>query len=73
MATMAATWSVYGDLPARQAALGVGHQDGVLAGAVIDLVNGHRHCLGHHRVVDVLIATGVVHAGVRRHLAEELV
>ena len=64
---------VTGHLPAGQAALGVGHQDGVLAGAVIDLVDGCRHRPGHHFVVDVLVAGGVVHAGIRGHLAEKLV
>src|SRR5699024_7461062 len=55
---------VAGDLPAGQATLGVGHQDGVLAGALIDLVDGGRHRLGHHGVVDALVPSGVVHAGV---------
>ena len=64
---------VPGHLPAGQAALGVGHQDGVLAGAVINLIDGGGHCLGYHGVVDVLVARGVVHTGVRGHLAEELV
>ena len=64
---------VQGHLPAGQTALGVGHQDGVLAGALMDLVNGGRHRLGHHGVVDALVPGGVVHAGVRGHLAEELV
>ena len=51
----------------------MGHQNRVFTGALIDFVDGSRNGLGHHGVVDVLVAARVVHAGIRRHLAEELV
>jgi len=51
-------------LPAGHTALGVGDQDGVLAGALVYFVNGSGHRLGHHGVIDVLVAIGVIHAGV---------
>ena len=51
----------------------MGDQDGVFAGAGIHFIDGRRDGLGHHGVVDGLIACVVVHAGVRGHLAEELI
>ena len=51
----------------------MGHQNGIFSRTCIDLVDGCCDGLGHHGVVDVLVAASIVHAGIRRHLAEELV
>ena len=61
-----------GRFPTGHTALGMGDKDGILPGPRIDLINRCRYRLGHHGRVNVLIAVGGVHSGVRGHLTEEL-
>ena len=63
---------VAGCRPAGAAALRVSHQNGVLACTLIYLVNGGSHGLCHGLVIKIA-AHIRGHAGVRRHLAEELI
>ena len=51
----------------------MGDKDGILPGPRIDLINRCRYRLGHHGRVNVLIAVGGIHSGVRGHLTEELI
>ena len=63
---------VAGCRPAGAAALRVSHQNGVLSSALIYFVNGGSHGLCHGLVIKIA-AHIRGHAGVRRHLAEELI
>ena len=61
IATMAAHMvGVLRHIPARDAALRVRHQDGILSGARIDLVDRRGHRLRDHSVVDVLVTGRIV-------------
>ena len=64
--------SVLSRCPTRAATLRVSHQDGVLTGTLIHLIDGSGHGAGYQVVVKVG-AHVAGHAGVRSHLAEELV
>ena len=58
--------------PSCAAALGMGNQDGIFSGHLIDLIDGCGNSLCHHVAVKVSAHIGG-HASIRSHLAEELI
>lgn len=59
--------------PARSAALGMGHEDGLFPRPVVDFINGSSDGLCDNIRINGLLTGGVIHARIRCHLPEELV